>query len=93
MSLVLAFGGVYRMAGGRPLGWTYDGAVNPSNLQKSWSPETAKENTVMIFKDGSFSITPKMSTEKVIGQVLYKLPLCFAVYRHDFMFSLLRNHT
>ena len=74
MSLVLAFGGAYKMTGGRPLGWTYDGAVNPSNLYKSWAPETAKENTVVILKDGSFSITPRMSTEKTIGQVPCKLP-------------------
>ena len=69
MSLVLAFGGVYRMAGGRPLGWTYDGAVNPSNLHKSWSSSTARENAVVILKDGSFTVTPRMSNEKVVGQV------------------------
>ena len=69
MSLVLAFGGAYRMTGGRPLGWTYDGAVNPSNLAKSFSPSTAKGNTVVIQRNSSFTVAPRMSTVKVTGQV------------------------
>ena len=69
MSLVFAFGGAHKIAGGRPLGWTYDGAVNPRNLADGWSPSTARGNTVVVHQKKSFTVTPKLSTLKVLGQV------------------------
>ena len=57
IELVWAFGGLYRIPGGRPLGWTYDGAVNAKNLGRGFDRTKTAGNTVTVHpSNGTFRV-------------------------------------
>jgi hypothetical protein len=70
-TLVVLVGGSYKVSGGRPLGWTYDGAVNPANLLVGFSPELSHGSRASLSPSpGSFQVQSTVAGVTVDGEMV-----------------------